>query len=775
MVKTKSSFLKSIFVIFSLLMISATVFAYSTNSDDVADQETTISLFDCSSEKTPLSERLKLKYNNDNAMYISPENVVTLNYSSTNIDITVSDKFLKYRHNFLQTGDYATSCIIIPIDAQELKEANRYIKQGDTGTLVNGNVISTINVLQGNKLELCINRPVTTLNDSERIIQNKSYLDNKNKKKVFTIKQKRKWWFDKKIADFTVTLNVNLEPLGCIDKDAVTTPEDTSEFLPKTETAGTCYNPHGTAITGLTGEENYEKYGFDKLFFTYEEQGIAHNSFDYGEHYVDQDQLKYALFLKGKLLEQGQTITLDGITFTKSEKNAILPNYLLYFDSKKMNIQANNLITSEFTYSSDPEIYYNTIISTLNKIPEELRKFVIIDVILNDKEDSVFLSNLTESQIKERIKIISGNSNYSYSPQKEETDKANYYGYQISMYSFLNNQAKFKEYIKSKPKDNNFKATNLVFLKQLMENIDIYYGDSVTPVLINTKPYGSLETGLTKEIFESVRFMSNIDKQIKLATDSEIKQIDSPGLYVFDLKLDGKNITYNVKNADDQTKKFLDYYNQPENADYKKNALFTNTINAMYYDYGDLPIRLHDGKYGEKSKSVTVYKDFSDWPKIQNGYVVSFKLNNNKLEDIIFKDIRPIQITAPSGYTYKYINKNGRYSEPANRTGAFKETLFVFLENKEKEPQLILTSSSPISLNLPISPNTSDGIYTYNIPKSIKSDNPQGKFIYSDLFSGIETNNIGFTMSLVTKDRVCFNITEDSINFWLNPEYTFKK
>ena len=260
--------------------------------------------------------------------------------------------------------------------------------------------------MQGNKLELCINRPVTTLNDSERIIQNKSYLDNKNKKKVFTIKQKRKWWFDKKIADFTVTLNVNLEPLGCIDKDAVTTPEDTSEFLPKTETAGTCYNPHGTAITGLTGEENYEKYGFDKLFFTYEEQGIAHNSFDYGEHYVDQDQLKYALFLKGKLLEQGQTITLDGITFTKSEKNAILPNYLLYFDSKKMNIQANNLITSEFTYSSDPEIYYNTIISTLNKIPEELRKFVIIDVILNDKEDSVFLSNLTESQIKERIKII---------------------------------------------------------------------------------------------------------------------------------------------------------------------------------------------------------------------------------------------------------------------------------------------------------------------------------------------------------------------------------
>jgi|GEM_PF-2765407 len=740
-------------------------------------QTTTTGLFDCYSEKTELADRLKLEYSNNNARYRSSEGVATLNYSPTNIDITISDSFYKKTYNFLQTKDYATSCLLIPLDAAELKEENRYIKEGEYGTIVNGNVISTIKVLSENKLQLCINRPVNTLSDSERIIQNKTYLDNKNKKKIFVIKQNRKWWFDKKIQEFTITLNANLDPLGCIDRDT-TTVADVPELVSEVETTGTCYNPQGTELIGLTGEENYKKYGFDKIYLIYNEEVIAHNSFDYGEYYVDQDQLKVALFNKAKIIEENQTITLDGITFKKNEENKIAENWLLYLSDMKTNI-AKNLITSDFKYSEDPEQYLNTLIATMENIPEELRKFIIIDFKIDTKSSTTFNTYyVDDKEIKERVDKLSGNSNLNYLidkiPVESYPDAKTYVVYyQMTLDSFIKNQKAFKEYINSKPADNDFKTKNIIFLRQFIETADVYYGDAVSHALINTKTLGSLNSGLTKEILSSVKFMSYTNKPIELAENSEVKEINAPGLYLFETQMNGGKIKYMVKNTSTETKKYLDHYNLPEHADYKQNILFTHPLNAMYFDYTKVPFGKKNNSYGDNAPiKPIVYGDYDKWDEVQDGYIFSMFTTGSDIEKMYFKDIRPIQIDASQSYTYKYLKPNNRYSNSISKESG-KNTIFVFLNHGKRDPQLVLTSDQKLNLNWPVTPEITEGVYTYNIPNSIQStEDPE--LIYSDMFSGIETNNIGFTLSLITKDRTCFNVTGNSLQVWLNPEYTIK-
>lgn len=740
-------------------------------------QTTTNVLFDCSVQKTTLSERKKVKYNNNNARYSSSEGIVTLNYLSNNIDITISDSFLKRTYNFLQTKDYATACLLIPVDAEELREANRYIKEGESGIITNGNVISTVKVLPGKKLELCINRPVTILSDSERVIQNKTYLDNKNKKKIFAIKQNKKWWFDKKIQEFTITLNATLEPLGCIDRSAATV-SDTPKFVSKIGTTGSCYNPQGTELIGLTGEENYKKYGFDKLFLIYDEEAIFHNNFDYGQYYVDQDQLKVALFNKAKIIEEKQTIALDGITFKKTEDNKIAENWLLYLSDMKTNI-AKKLITSDFIYSEDPDQYLNTLIAAMENVPEDLRKFIILDFKIDTKSDTMFNTYYVEDkEIKERVDKLSGNSNLNYLTEKLPVEyypeaKTHVVYYQMTLDSFIKNQKIFKEYINSKPTDSNFKIKNIIFLKQFIETVDVYYGDAVSHALINTKTFGPLNSGLTKEIFSSVKFMSYTNKPVELATDSEVKEINAPGLYLFEIQTDGSKIKYLVKNTTTETKKYLDYYNMPEHADYKKNILLTTPLNATYFDYTKVPFGKKSNNFGDGAPiKPTVYEGYEKWSEVQDGYIFSMITNGSNIEKMYFKDIRPIQIYASQSYSYKYLKPNNSYSNTMSKESG-KDTIFVFLNHGKRDPQLVLTSSQELNLNWAVTPEIKDGVYTYNIPNSIQSKE-DSELIYSDMFSGIETNNVGFTVSLITKDRTCFNSIGNSFQIWLNPEYTIK-
>ncbi|MDD3085395.1 MAG: hypothetical protein PHU32_05925, partial [Candidatus ainarchaeum sp.] len=668
--------------------------------------EATKGMFDCSvTEKTTIQERLNLTYNNSNAFYRindGTRNDVLFDYSSSDISVTINKNRLNTKYFFTQEKDYATACFIEPLNLSELtSNSKRYIVRKNS-TIQNGKVIARLNVLpDGKRIEICINRPIEVLTESESKFINSKFLE------TFTIKQKRTLWFPKKITDITFTLNAELDRFGCPQK--LTGNQEQSQisgsFLNVASGEGSCYNPHGTQITGLTGMDNFEKYGFDKLLFIYDIDGIKHNSCDYGEKYCDQDQLKVALLKKAKLIEDQKTISFDEIVFKRSEDNKIEQNTNIYLTDLKNKINLDNLISNDFINSENPEEYLITLTTHLNKIPEELRKFIILDLTFTNKMNKTYVVSLAEEDIKEKVNKLSGNVNHNYLIKRlEETNAKEYltsemqdiFSYQINLDVFLRNQEVFRSYLNSNKDDFIFNSQNIVFLTQLIENMRIYYGDAITPTLITTKTYGSLENGLTKDIFEKINFINDLDKKIELLENSEVKQIESPGLYLYELKLENSSIKYLVKNTDVETKKFIDYYNLSLLENYKENLLFTHPINAIYKDYIGIPFKFNDAVFGVTGGPATVYRNYDNWTEVQDGYIFNIISNGSGIENIIFKDIRPIQMTSTSSYNYSYLRSNGRYSNLINKEQG-KETVFLFLTAERNNPQLIIESSSEIN------------------------------------------------------------------------------
>lgn len=740
--------------------------------------EATKGMFDCSvTEKTTIQERLNLTYNNSNAFYRindGTRNDVLFDYSSSDINVTINKNRLNTKYFFTQEKDYSTACFIEPLNLPELtSNSKRYIVRKNS-TIQNGKVIARLNVLpDGKRIEICINRPIEVLTESESKFINSKFLE------TFTIKQKRTLWFPKKITDITFTLNAELDRFGCPQK--LTGNQEQSQisgsFLNAASGEGSCYNPHGTQITGLTGMDNFEKYGFDKLLFIYDIDGIKHNSCDYGEKYCDQDQLKVALLKKAKLIEDQKTISFDEIVFKRSEDNKIEQNTNIYLTDLRNKINLDNLISNDFIYSENPEDYLITLTTHLNKIPEELRKFIILDLTFTNKTNKTYVVSLAEEDIKEKVNKLSGNVNHNYLTQElEETNAKEYltsemqdiFSYQINLDVFLRNQEVFRSYLNSNKDDFIFNSQNIVFLTQLIENMRIYYGDAITPTLITTKTYGSLENGLTKDIFEKINFINDLDKKIELLENSEVKQIESPGLYLYELKLENSSIKYLVKNTCVETKKFIDYYNLSLLENYKENLLFTHPINAIYKDYIGIPFKFNDAVFGVTGGPATVYRNYDNWNEVQDGYIFNIISNGSGIENIIFKDIRPIQMTSTSSYNYSYLRSNGRYSNLINKEQG-KETVFLFLTAERNNPQLIIESSSEINFNTPFSFENKGSKKVYNLPSNLMTED-QTIIDQDDLFSGVETSNIGYFLSLIKHNKVCFNLENNKINFWLNPE-----
>lgn len=742
--------------------------------------------FDCNiTEKSTIQERLNLTYSNNNALYYvngGTRNDVMFDASTSDINITLNKNRFTSKYYFTQVKDYASACFIENINIPELLENNKRFINPDSAEIINGNVIAKLRILpDGKRLEVCINRPINVLSDSEKIISNMPFMSN-NVKKIFTIKQKRTFWFSKKIKDISFVLNVELAPFGC---DVVSTEETqlntTTDFFGLSLQEESCYNPQGTASTGLTGKSNYEKYGFDKLLFIYDTEGIKHNYCDFGEKYCDQDQLKVALLKKAELIKDQKTITLDGIIFAKSEDNKIEKNTNIYLTDEINKINADNLISSDFTYSENPEEYLNTLIIQLNKIPEELRKFVILDLTFTGPFDPLINGNCaSEDEVILRVNKISGNKYHNYLRQtaSEISSKSYYtgetkniYSYQITVDSFLKNQQELRNYFINESTEV-VKVKNIVFLRQLIQNLRIYYGDSVSPVLVNAKTYGSLDGGLTRDIFTSVQFLNESNKPITLLSDSEVKVINAPGLYLYELVLTGDTINYKVKNTTQETKNFFDYYNLDRYQEYKQNLLFTNPINAIYKNYSGIPFKYNDSDVGLTQGNATVYSDYTNWNEIQNGYILEVRSNNSGIENISFKNIRPLYIQASSNYSYNYLKPNGRYSDNVNKTVG-KETVFVFLDYTANNPQFVIESTNDLILNIPIAPQIINNTKKYNVLNDLRTPN-QTVVDFDDLYSGIETANVGYMLTLIKHNQICFNFENNKINFWLNPEKMIK-
>jgi hypothetical protein len=160
--------------------------------------------------------------------------------------------------------------------------------------------------------------------------------------------------------------------------------------------------------------------------------------------------------------------------------------------------------------------------------------------------------------------------------------------------------------------------------------MNIYYGDVITPTIINTKTYGALSSGTTKDIFESSEFL-NDSWAFVLKNDSSVNKIETPGTYKISLEVTDaarKKANYNVSLLNIN----LNSYSTNEN--YKQNVFFTNPINAYYYNYGGVPFKTENRGINRTTEIVNTY---NNWAKSQEGYVLNIEITNNAVSKALFR------------------------------------------------------------------------------------------------------------------------------------------
>lgn len=756
--------------------------------------------FDCSiTDKDIFSKIQNQSYTENISKNTLDSKYLTQNFNADtgNVGITIDPHLFKFSNYFKQVNNYANACFYFDLDMPELENKKVFIKQ-ENATFVNGEIFSKLTILDAGKVKLCVTRPITKLSDDERIIKNKPYMLNDNIK-TFSLKEKRTIlfgipWFSKKIKDITFTLNTEIDSYGCdlenIKKEELLDQKeflDNKEFLNLISSNNTCYDPQGTTMIGFTGEDEFNKYGFDKLLFIYDEDGITHNICDYGQLYCDQDQLKTALIKKAELIKKGNTIALDGILFNKSEDNKIKNNPYIYLTETQNNLFLENFNFNNLSYSDNSSEYLEILINQLSNIPKELRKFTILDLTFTTDVDPKFVAlrynnfEFLEADILSRINILSNGNHHNYlkqeivneNPEQEpntENKKQAVISYQITLDSFSNNQNKFKEQLNNNLKldfPNKEILKDIFFLHQLITNMKYYYGDSVSSNLINVKTFGSLNEGLTKEVFEDKMFMSSFDESIFLSTDSEIKEISSPGLYLFDIKIENNQIKYNVKNVSEDTKKVYDYYNLSAFKEYKQNLLFESPINAIYKNYIGIPFKFDDRALGNKLGNATVFSNYSNWEEIQDGFILKFIFKNNNVDNITFKDIRPIIIKSTENYTYKYLTPNGQYSNNVEQELGNK-ILFAFLNYNVIDSQIVFNSEKNLLFNVLVPVVDKGNIKEYRVSNNLDNSDKLN-FDVKNIYDGVKTAHIGYMLGLIKDKQICFNLENNNINFWFNP------
>ncbi|MFA5745845.1 MAG: hypothetical protein WCX82_01050 [archaeon] len=510
---------------------------------------------------------------------------------------------------------------------------------------------------------------------------------------------------------------------------------------------GECYDPKGNNKLGFTGEDNFSKFGFNRLLFTYNADEINHNTCDYGRVYCDQDQLRIAMSKKADLYMADNTIQLDGTNFRKENNKVAANPYLVDENPLDRNAIEAEVAKVPFAQPADPNTYLQQLKGILETVPVELRKFTIIEITVVSNAD------LSTTNIANLVKTVSDNN-------------VNTVGtiYQFTVDSFLRSENKLETRIASTtPADKKIIAE---FLKQYLTTMEIYYGDTVSSFIINAKTYGKLNEGITKDIFTRDNFLVDSWK-FNLSTSSSIKEINTPGTYVVTIdKLSNnsntKTTTYSVQKIDD-SKKLLDYYNNSAHADFKKNIFFTNPTNAFYYNYTGVPFK--NGIGSGPARITNIISNYNDWTTVQDGYILTIPATHSS---ITFKDIRPIQALATSDYLIEYIS-NGKINTLTNPNK--RDTIFAFLNLNDNTKGIAyqLKMSSKSSMKFNVTPEMPVGNGSYNYIYGISRDLTVNNL---STFSKEETSTVTNMMNGIQTNTMCFNFNNSNFTLWYNPGNT---
>lgn len=569
-----------------------------------------------------------------------------------------------------------------------------------------------------------------------------------------------------------ITLTDKLQWLSYIDSFADTssalegqTPPDTTGTTGTTGVTGTslteyfsgsealnpgeCYDPKGFKKQGLTGEENFKKYGFNRLLFTYNDTDITYNICDYGRVYCDQDQLRIAMSKKADLYKANKTYLLDGTYFLLDGSRIAANPYLLGEDENPLDKAAIESIVSSQTFNNrDPNSILQALKAVLNRVPVELRKFTILEAQIGAITTSEPTpANLTADNIKAYMTIL-GDNDFTKNV-KQDGDV-----YQITVDSFLRSEGKLEEKINNASTSAQEQAIIAEFLNQYLNTMQLYYGDTISPFIINAKTYGPLNSGTSKSIFSAVQFMSG-SWSLNLDSTSPVTEIGTPGTYNVTLKTigDNKQLTYSVNKVNSN---ILDYYNN--NPDYKTNIFFTNPTNAYYFNYSGIPFKT---AFTGQTKATTVINNYTiGWDKVQDGII----LNIPKTQSVMsFKDIRPLQVLSAEAYKIEYLVE-GKYS--SKDTSELKNTLFIFQKINDAtigaDYQLKTSSNQEMKFNISPTTLSSTKNYThvYGVLKDISS---------SSNFTKEETSSVKNMVDGISTETMCFNFN-NGLLLWYNPK-----
>lgn len=500
---------------------------------------------------------------------------------------------------------------------------------------------------------------------------------------------------------------------------------------------GECYDPKGFRKQGLTGEENFKKFGFNRLLFTYNETDITYNICDYGRIYCDQDQLRISMSKKADLYKSNKTVLLDGVYFlqdgTKIAANPYLENGENPIDQTTIetimsNTSFNNLGSNEIAQKLK---------SVLDNVPAELRKFTIIEVMISAEPNT-----LSNTDITKYINLVSDNNIH------KSMDV-----YQMTVDSFLRSEGNLNAIINNPATSAEEQAKIAEFLYQYLNTMQLYYGDTISPFIINAKTYGPLNSGTTKAVFGATQFMSGA-WAVNLDTTSPVTEIATPGTYNITLKTigDNKQLTYAAQKINS---KVLDYYNN--NTDYKTNIFFTNPTNAYYHNYAGIVFK---NTFSGITKATSVFTNYTaGFDKIQDGIILNIPTNQTNMS---FKDIRPLQILATGPYKAEYL-VNGKYS--SKDVSETKNTIFIFQKindtTKGIDYQLKTSSNQEIKFNISPSILSSTKNYThiYGVLKDTSS---------SSSFTKEETSSVKAMVDGISSQTMCFNFN-NGFMLWYNP------
>lgn len=718
------------------------------------------------------------------------------NSGAIGILLKVKDQYLDDKSDFFNNDTDARVCFVgrisdfknaDPIIFGKLTEKS-YINKVEKSRIQNGEVIAELHFVDnGAKYRLCISRPLTPITAGDARFDRSVFRDETDttREKIFKI-MNPKWGIFKDTTAYNVkfALSANLGNFGYIEETNI--PEYIKDS-PKLG-AGECLDPIGLEKVGATGTA-YTLYGFDRLLFVWDAEDIAHNACDYGYTYCDQDQLRIAFSKKLDYISHGQYIELDGIKFLKADNKIAKANLL---DKNPLNRQLIEKAVSSKTIppNADTVAQINTLREIIGNVPEQLRKYTIIEIdIPIGKIEGFEPIDLTPEKIDSYTAKLAP-ANYAFG---NETNKR----YQFNVNTFLKATSNLTVEINGFTDEENKQFAE--YLRRFLNTMTIYYGDTLTPVIINAKTYGGLSSGLTNEIFTNTQFMSNF-WQLNLKSSSSVTAINTPGTYKIDLEIteqSKKKASYSVTAIDAD----MDAYGSSDY--YKQNIFFTNPINANYYNYGGIPFK--KAETGVR-KDTEFINNFDNWAKVQDGYVLVISADQT-ISSISFKDIRPLQVISPIANDYridyltqekysslsentKWIASTGtnkqilqviKYTgKPTyaylllnynNEPTAFKSTIFVFNKLADKSSlthQLRIYSRNEFLFNVTPVPlqmtNISDNkAHGYAIPKDL-STLPE----YSNKLS-VDTATVKGMISGIEKEDMCFNFNNEIFRLWVNP------